>query len=115
MILLDTHVLIWWVNGDLNRLSKAALAAIDRNRQTNQKQKLLVSAISCWEVAMLLERGRLSLSMDSEKWFDLISCIPAIKLLPLQPWCLLTPESGNTPTCNRYGEFQPRTTLDQCR
>ena len=34
---------------------------------------------------MLLERGRLSLSMDSEKWFDLISSIPAIKLLPLQP------------------------------
>ena len=85
MILLDTHVLIWWVNGDLNRLSKAALAAIDRNRQSNQKQKLLVSAISCWEVAMLLERGRLSLSMDSEKWFDLITSIPAIKFLPLQP------------------------------
>ena len=85
MILLDTHVLIWWVNGDLDRLSKAALAAIESNRQSNQKQQLLVSAISCWEVAMLLERGRLSLSMDSEKWFNLISAIPAIKFLPLQP------------------------------
>ncbi|WP_341880246.1 type II toxin-antitoxin system VapC family toxin [Synechococcus sp. UW140] len=85
MILLDTHVLIWWVNGDLSRLSKAALAAIESNRQSNQKQQLLVSAISCWEVAMLLERGRLSLSMDSEKWFNLISAIPAIKFLPLQP------------------------------
>ena len=85
MILLDTHVLIWWVNGDLSRLSKAALAAIESNRKSNQKQQLLVSAISCWEVAMLLERGRLSLSMDSEKWFNLISAIPAIKFLPLQP------------------------------
>ena len=85
MILLDTHVLIWWVNGDLSRLSKAALAAIESNRQSNQKQQLLVSAISYWEVAMLLERGRLSLSMDSEKWFNLISAIPAIKFLPLQP------------------------------
>ncbi|MCP9814169.1 type II toxin-antitoxin system VapC family toxin [Synechococcus lacustris] len=85
MILLDTHVLIWWVNGDLSRLSKAALAAIESNRQSNQKQQLLVSAISCWEVAMLLERGRLRLSMDSEKWFNLISAIPAIKFLPLQP------------------------------
>ncbi|MFS6819310.1 type II toxin-antitoxin system VapC family toxin [Synechococcus lacustris Tous-12m] len=85
MILLDTHVLIWWVNGDLSRLSKAALAAIESNRKSNQKQQLLVSAISCWEVAMLLKRGRLSLSMDSEKWFNLISAIPAIKFLPLQP------------------------------
>ena len=83
MILLDTHVLIWWVNGDLSRLSKAALAAIDLHNQSNQKQQLLVSAISCWEVAMLLERGRLSLSMDSEKWFNLIFAIPAIKFLPL--------------------------------
>ena len=85
MILLDTHVLIWWVNGDLSRLSKAALAAIDLHNQSNQKQQLLVSAISCWEVAMLLKRGRLSLSMDSEKWFNLIFAIPAIKFLPLQP------------------------------
>jgi len=36
-------------------------------------------------VAMLLKRGRLSLSMDSEKWFNLIFAIPAIKFLPLQP------------------------------
>ena len=85
MILLDTHVLIWWVNGDLSRLSKAALSAINLHNQSNQKQQLLVSAISCWEVAMLLKRGRLSLSMDSEKWFNLISAIPAIKFLPLQP------------------------------
>ena len=85
MILLDTHVLIWWVNGDLSRLSKAALAAINLHNQSNQKQQLLVSAISCWEVAMLLKRGRLSLSMDSEKWFNLIFAIPAIKFLPLQP------------------------------
>lgn len=84
MILLDTHVLIWWVNGDLSRLSKAALAAINLHNQSNQKQQLLVSAISCWEVAMLLKRGRLSLSMDSEKWFNLIFAIPAIKFLPLQ-------------------------------
>jgi PIN domain nuclease of toxin-antitoxin system len=33
---------------------------------------LLVSAISCWEVALLVQRGRLALS-------------PAVRLLPLEP------------------------------
>ena len=112
MILLDTHVLIWWVNGDLSRLSKAALAAIESNRKSNQKQQLLVSAISCWEVAMLLERGRLSLSMDSEKWFSLISSIPAIKLLPLQPRVVINatrlPEPFHADPADRFLVAQAR-------
>ena len=52
VILLDTHVLIWWVNGDHDKLSGAALSALEREGQTR-----LVSAISCWEVAMLVARG----------------------------------------------------------
>ena len=49
MILLDTHVLIWWVNGDHDRLSGPALSALESEGQT-----CLVSAISCWEVAVLV-------------------------------------------------------------
>ena len=63
MILLDTHVLVWWVNGDLQRLSPQALAAIEaeieRCSQPGQAPGLLVSAISCWEVAMLVQRAGL--------------------------------------------------------
>lgn len=62
MILLDTHVLIWWVNGDHEKLSRPALSALEGEEQT-----CLVSAISCWEVAMLVERGRLGLTMDVER------------------------------------------------
>lgn len=80
MILLDTHVLIWWVNGDHHRLSDAALAAIE-----SQGQERLVSAISCWEVAMLVQRGRLGLSIDCDRWLALLAAIPAVRLLPLQP------------------------------
>lgn len=84
MILLDTHVLIWWVNGDVERLSAAAMAAIDQ-ASTGREKALLVSAISCWEVAMLVSRGRLALGMDGERWLALVQSIPAVALLPLAP------------------------------
>ena len=80
MILLDTHVLIWWVNGEHHRLSNSALAAIDA-----EEHQRLVSAISCWEVAMLVERGRLGLSIDCERWLNLVESVPRLQLLPLSP------------------------------
>jgi PIN domain nuclease of toxin-antitoxin system len=84
VILLDTHVLIWWVNGDVERLSATAMAAIDQ-ASSGRANELLVSAISCWEVAMLVSRGRLALGMDGERWLALVQSIPAVALLPLEP------------------------------
>ena len=87
MILLDTHVLIWWANGDRLRLSATALAAIDaaieNAGQPGGTPGLLVSAISCWEVAMLANRGRLALSLDVERWLALLASHPAVRLLAL--------------------------------
>ncbi len=89
MILLDTHALLWWASGDLQRLSPRALAAIveevERSAQPGQPPGLLVSAISCWEVAMLVQRGRLALSLEVERWLALVASIPAVRLLPLEP------------------------------
>ncbi len=80
MILLDTHVLIWWANGESEKLSAAAIAAIEA-----EEQQRLVSAISCWEVAMLVERGRLGLNVDIERWLNLVASAPRLQLLPLSP------------------------------
>ena len=89
MILLDTHVLIWWASGDLQRLSPQARAAIEaeieRAAQPGQAPGLLVSTISCWEVAMLVQRGRLALSLEVERWLAVMASIPAVRLLPLEP------------------------------
>ena len=89
MILLDTHVLIWWASGDLQRLSPQARTAIEaeieRATQPGQAPGLLVSAISCWEVAMLVQRGRLALSLEVERWLAVMASIPAVRLLPLEP------------------------------
>lgn len=85
MILLDTHALIWWVNGDLQRLSPIAQTAIEQACAAEADEGLLVSAISCWEVAMLVSRGRLALGISCERWMELLAAIPALKLLPLEP------------------------------
>lgn len=52
MILLDTHAWIWWVTESI-QLSKQAAQAIA------QADCLGVHVISCWEVAMLVEKGRI--------------------------------------------------------
>ncbi|MCX5949383.1 MAG: type II toxin-antitoxin system VapC family toxin [Cyanobacteria bacterium] len=89
MILLDTHVLIWWADGDRLRLSTNALAAIDEAIECAGRPggspALLVSAISCWEVAMLMNRGRLALSLDVERWLALLASHPAVRFLALDP------------------------------
>jgi PIN domain nuclease of toxin-antitoxin system len=89
VILLDTHALIWWAGGDHQRLSLAAREAVDQEteglRHPDGTSGLLVSAISCWEVAMLVNRGRLALSLDVERWLELLAAHPAVRLLALDP------------------------------
>ncbi len=55
MIVLDTHVLLWAV-ADSKKLSRAADAAIRRSRQTDG---VAISAITLWELASLVARGRI--------------------------------------------------------
>jgi len=56
MILLDTHIWIWWVNNPV-KLNPQTLRYLD-NLPAGQVH---VSIISCWEIAKLVERGRLDL------------------------------------------------------
>jgi PIN domain nuclease of toxin-antitoxin system len=64
LTLLDTHVLIW-LDGADPRLGTEARAAIDEAHQTGE---LAVSAVSFWEAAMLVEKGRLELSIPAHVW-----------------------------------------------
>ena len=80
MILLYTHVWIWLVHDD-SLLPATLRASIELDPTRN----LAVSAISCWEVAKLAERGRLELPMESDAWMDLALEASGIHLLPLTP------------------------------
>jgi len=52
-VLLDTHVLLWWLNGG-TKLSRRA-----RNFIKTQETTVLVSAVSAWEIAIKSEAGKL--------------------------------------------------------
>ena len=64
MILLDTHVLVWHTKG-LDELGVQAKALADR---ALLQDELGVSAMTFWEVEMLIVRGRLALMQDSTAW-----------------------------------------------
>ena len=64
MILLDTHVLVWLSEAS-PRLGSNATEQIDAAFQAD---KLAVSAISFWEVAMLVSKGRIRMDMDLSVW-----------------------------------------------
>jgi PIN domain nuclease of toxin-antitoxin system len=63
-LLLDTHALVWLDAGS-NRLSDNAIRAIDNALAQHQ---LCVSAISFWEIGMLIEKQHLSLPMPLTTW-----------------------------------------------
>ncbi len=77
MIVLDTHALIWWIGGD-PALSPSAAAAIAAERPGG---RIVVSSISAWEIAMLVARGRLSLSMDVTAWLTAVERIEEVSFV----------------------------------
>lgn len=80
MIVLDTHIWIWWIHDEI-RLSRSHL----RHIQANEAEGLGISVISCWEVAKLVEKGRLTLPRSLNEWLDHALAYPGIRLLDLTP------------------------------
>lgn len=78
MIILDTHIWIWWVD-DNERLTR-------KHREWLQEYEsscLGVSIISCWEVAKLAEYNRLILSCSVDEWLEAALAYPGVQLLNL--------------------------------
>ncbi len=79
MIVLDTHVLVWWASGDA-ALSRRARTALERETSAGE---IAISSISAWEIAMLARRNRLVLSMDVGRWLATVSAIEAVRFVPV--------------------------------
>jgi PIN domain nuclease of toxin-antitoxin system len=80
VIVLDTHVWIWWVHAD-PQLPDAVRSALEASEEAG----LGVSAISCWEVAKLVEYKRLTLPMPVLEWMQKSLSYPGVRLLDLSP------------------------------
>jgi len=78
MIILDTHIWIWWVD-DHPKLSPQNRDII----QAHQTSGLGISIISCWEIAKLVEKNRLTFESSIEEWLELALKYPGVQLLPL--------------------------------
>ena len=80
MIVLDTHIWVWWVHGS-GRLTETQKETIEEN----EADVIGISAISCWEIAKLVEYGRLELPCPISEWFDQALSYPGIRVLELTP------------------------------
>lgn len=78
MIVLDTHIWVWWVD-DNARLTKKHREWIEEH----QSQGLGVSIVSCWEVAKLVEKNRLVFSCSTREWLEEALAYPGVQLLDL--------------------------------
>ncbi|MEO8035383.1 MAG: type II toxin-antitoxin system VapC family toxin [Acidobacteriota bacterium] len=79
VILFDTHVWIWWVHGD------PILGALQAEIEERAGEGFAVSAISCWEVAKLVEWGRLQLPMGLDDWLNMAIDPSGVSLIALSP------------------------------
>lgn len=79
MLLLDTHALVWLDEGS-DRLGADALQAIVESLPAGQ---LGVATISFWEIAMLIEKNRLTMQTELDVWrSDLLQA--GVVEIPLQ-------------------------------
>ena len=79
MIVLDTHVWVWFVSNP-ELLSKAAKKAIDASIE---QEEIFISSISAWEVALLVAKKRLKLSIDVTDWIGKSERLPLFKFIPI--------------------------------
>ncbi len=78
MIILDTHAWIWHAT-ESPRLSRKAAAAIQR------ADALGIHPISCWEVIMLVERGKVRFKFEARRWVEAALARPRIEMLGFTP------------------------------
>jgi PIN domain nuclease of toxin-antitoxin system len=79
VIVLDSHVWFWWINLEHDRLSPLMLTEIEN------AERVGVSAVSCFELALAHHRGRLELPCSPSDWFTRALADSDVELLPLTP------------------------------
>ncbi len=79
MIVLDTHVWVWWLSG-VERVSRRASRLI---ADAVAQKGIYVSSISVWEVAQLVARGRLQLTMEVADWVAKSEALPFVNFIPV--------------------------------
>jgi PIN domain nuclease of toxin-antitoxin system len=77
MLLLDTHIWLWWVDSIGGKLSESALEQIET------AETVAVSAISCFEIEWLVRHGRVKMGVPLDEWFALALAEANVMCLPI--------------------------------
>jgi PIN domain nuclease of toxin-antitoxin system len=80
VILLDTHVVFWWVRREKGKLTAMARNAIEAELPGG---KILVSSITAWETALLVSLGRLNFAVEAGAWLRDVENIPEVRFIPV--------------------------------
>jgi len=79
MIVIDTHVWLWWISNP-EKLTANAAQAIDKSMDDGG---IFISSISTWEIALLVSKKRLELSIDVRDWIRKTEDLPFIHFAPV--------------------------------
>ncbi len=79
-LLLDTHIALWLDSGD-DRLRASTRKLIDACWQNNGT--IFLSAVTAWEVALLVDTGRIDLDITADAWVQRFLDRPGIEAAPL--------------------------------
>ena len=79
MIVLDTHVLVWWLSNPKKLPGKARKSVAAAATQ----RAIYISAISAWEIMLLVSKGRLEFSMDAQDWLARCEALPYFHFVPI--------------------------------
>jgi len=80
LILLDTHIWAWWVNGD-PKLAQRQQDHLD----ANQASGLGIAVYSCWEIAKQVELGKMVLSIPIVQWMNQAVTYSGLIVFPMTP------------------------------
>lgn len=82
-VLVDTHALLWWQAGG-DRLSTTA------GRRIERADVVYLSPITCWEIAMLVARGRVALDRAVSTWINDLLATSRADIADLTPMVAVT-------------------------
>jgi len=81
LLLVDTHTLIWMVE-EAPQLGAQVAEVLNR---AGWEDRIAVSAITPWEIALLVSKGRLKLGAEVMRWIRVALAKPGVRLVPLEP------------------------------
>jgi PIN domain nuclease of toxin-antitoxin system len=80
VILIDTHIWLWWAND-----SPQLTTRHKRSLLQNVSSGIGVSVFSCWEVSMLDKKGKLTLTKPIQDWTREALTLPGVQIIGFTP------------------------------